>query len=403
MNPTKRTFLCLFSLLGLLASHSADAQGGSVRRPTPGASARSSNAVTATAPSKGVTGIWRGYFVTESGDQYKLEFQIDEPTGNVRGISYSYLDRRFYGKSSMKGVFNAATGKFNIEELRTEEVRNSGGGGTCLMNYKLDFSQSGKELFLEGTYLGKREDRSNPKNNGTWGDCGGGRVYLRRVETSDFYEEPFLKKRRDSLAKAKTPAPRVTAPTVQAKPVPKPAPKSTTTALKPPVKKVTPPVAKTTPAKTQTPPPPKQQTPVHTEAPVVVTKRPDPVVIPAQTRNRENATAKIFEVQNQEILVKLYDNGEVDGDTISVYLDNKLVLSHKGLSTNAIELRVKLDPSSPEHTLVMVAENMGRIPPNTSLMIVWDGDKRYEAQITSTENKNAMVRFRYTGSGPGTP
>jgi hypothetical protein len=54
-----------------------------------------------------------------------------------------------------------------------------------------------------------------------------------------------------------------------------------------------------------------------------------------------------------------------------------------------------MDASSPEHTLIMVAENMGRIPPNTSLMIVQDGNKRYQVSITSTEQKNAMVRFRY--------
>ncbi|RYY63827.1 MAG: hypothetical protein EOO12_11290 [Chitinophagaceae bacterium] len=156
--------------------------------------------------------------------------------------------------------------------------------------------------------------------------------------------------------------------------------------------------------KAQTPAPKQNPvTPPPADKPVPVVKRPEPVVIPAQTRNRENSTAKVFEVHNEEILVKLYDNGEIDGDTISVYLDNKLVLAHKGLSASPLELRVKLDPNNPEHTLVMVAENMGRIPPNTSLMIVWDGDKRYEAQITSTENKNAMVRFRYTGPDPGTP
>jgi hypothetical protein len=53
----------------------------------------------------------------------------------------------------------------------------------------------------------------------------------------------------------------------------------------------------------------------------------------------------------------------------------------------------------PELVLVMVAENLGRIPPNTSLMIVQDGDKRYEVRITSTEQKNAMVRFRYQKAG----
>ena len=54
-----------------------------------------------------------------------------------------------------------------------------------------------------------------------------------------------------------------------------------------------------------------------------------------------------------------------------------------------------MDDENEEHVLVLVAENLGRIPPNTSLMIVQDGDKRYEVRITSTEQKNAMVRFRY--------
>jgi hypothetical protein len=54
-----------------------------------------------------------------------------------------------------------------------------------------------------------------------------------------------------------------------------------------------------------------------------------------------------------------------------------------------------MDEANPDHVLVMVAENLGRIPPNTSLMIVQDGEKRHQVSITSTEQKNAMVRFRY--------
>ena len=54
-----------------------------------------------------------------------------------------------------------------------------------------------------------------------------------------------------------------------------------------------------------------------------------------------------------------------------------------------------MDEANPDHELIMVAENLGEIPPNTSLMIVTAGDKRYEVRITSTEQKNAMVRFRY--------
>ena len=93
--------------------------------------------------------------------------------------------------------------------------------------------------------------------------------------------------------------------------------------------------------------------------------------------------------------MKLYDNGEVDGDTISVYLDKKLVLSMKRLTANPLTVKFKIDEDNSEHELVMVAENLGRIPPNTSLMIVEAGEQRFDIRITSTDQKNAMVRFKY--------
>jgi hypothetical protein len=110
-----------------------------------------------------LTGIWKGHFVTEGGEEYRLEFQVQQSKSNaVTGVSYSYLDKRFYGKASMTGNFTVKGRSFNIQETRTTEVRNLGGGGTCLMNYKFTYSKSGNEEFLEGTYVGKSEDRKNP-------------------------------------------------------------------------------------------------------------------------------------------------------------------------------------------------------------------------------------------------
>jgi len=91
----------------------------------------------------------------------------------------------------------------------------------------------------------------------------------------------------------------------------------------------------------------------------------------------------------------LYDNGEIDGDSISVYLDKKLVVASKGLSATPIIVKFNLEDDNAEHELVMVAENMGRIPPNTSLMVVEAGEQRFDVHITSTEQKNAVVRFKY--------
>lgn len=355
------------------------------------------------ASSQNLTGIWRGYFITETGEQYRLEFQVEQSaTRAVKGVSYSYLDKRFYGKATMTGNYAISNKSFQIQELRTTEVRNLGGGGTCLMNYKFFYTKSGREEFLEGTYVGKTEDRQNPKNNGVWGDCGGGKVYLRRVENSDFYVEPFL---REKPVAKKVPATKKTSTksTVKATPpVKKPATtqKTTKPANKTTIaKKPSAPVKKEMPVtKSRTNELPKTNT--TTEQPKNKTIVARPITLPKQTRSRANELVKTLVVTNDEVIVKLYDNGEIDDDTISIFMDEKLILSQKRLSTQPITVTLKMDEENTEHVLVMVAENLGRIPPNTSLMIVHDGDKRYEVRITSTEQKNAMVRFRYQRSTP---
>jgi hypothetical protein len=345
-----------------------------------------------------VTGIWRGYFITETGDEYRLEFQVDQNKSlSVSGVSYSYLDKRFYGKATMSGNFDVKNKSFQIQELRTTEVRNLGGGGTCLMNYKFSYAKSGKEEFLEGSYVGKSEDRLNPKNNGVWGDCGGGRVFLRRVEESDFYVEPFLREK--PVVKKKTPSDKPIAKTTT--PLNKSTTKSTAPVKKataPPktnaaAKKTTTTANKEVPQKSKTNEIKKTDTVIVRTVPKKITHK--TFSLPAQTRSRENELVKTFTVRNDEIIVKLYDNGEIDGDTISVYLDNKIILSGKRLTASPLVITIKMEEDKPEHVLVMVADNLGTIPPNTSLMIVHDGDKRYEVRITSTEQKNAMVRFRY--------
>jgi hypothetical protein len=328
-----------------------------------------------------LTGIWRGYFITESGDQYKLEFQIEQKgASTVTGVSYSYLDTRFYGKATMTGVPNLKNSRFTIQELRTVEVRNLGGGSTCLMNYSFTYARSGKEEFLEGRYMGKTEDRANPRNNGQWGDCGGGTVYLRRVTTSDFPLEAFLRNRQQPQKQTETTK-------VNPKPATPPVVKRTTPA---PRKPATVPPSRPDVAMIPEKEPAKQELPP-------VKERPAPKLIapPVETRDRRNELVQTLSVSNNEISIRLYDNGEIDNDTISLYLDGRLVLSNKRLSASPITYTLQLSEEEPEHTLVMVAENLGRIPPNTSLMIVQDGDRRYQVSITSTEQKNAMVRFRY--------
>ncbi len=352
-----------------------------------------------TVSAQDMSGIWRGYFVTDTYDHYKFELQIKQSGNSVSGVSYSYLSTVFYGKATLTGSYNKAGKKILIQEIRTVELRMSDGSAACIMKCNFVYSRSGKEEFLEGTYTSKFEKDGLLNKKG--GDCGGGKVYLRRVANSDFYIEPFLR------GKVK-PGPVL----INKAPVKNnPADKKTTPVIvnKAPVKKDT--------AKAKVSPPVVKKPPVVTPKPVIrkdsavvkpvtgnmakndsAIRKSKPVVItpaPPDIKNRINELVKTLNISSNQVTVKLFDNGEIDGDTISVYLDNKLVLSDRRLTAAPLILRFDMNEQQDEHELTMVAENLGTIPPNTSLMIVEAGTQRFEVRITSTEQKNAVVKFRY--------
>ena len=360
-------------------------------------------ALPALAAAQDITGIWRGYFITADGEQYKLEVQVEQSGSNsLSGVTYSYLSTVFYGKAVANGFVKKSNKSVMLQEIRTVEVKMSGSSVACIMKYLLAYVRSGNEEFLEGTYTSTHEQNSFGAKRGD--DCGGGQVFLRKVPSSDFYVEPFL---RDNPATTKKTTPPVTKPNTTQKTPPvvnrtnnKPTQKTTTqktttqktttqTQQKPVVKK--PQVKTTTPSVAKTDTVQKRQ-PVEIERPRTA---PPKLNIPATTRSRTNELTQTVVIRSEEVVVKLYDNGEIDDDTISVYLDGQVMLANKRLSATPLRLTLKMNEDQPEHVLVMVAENLGRIPPNTSLMIVEDGERRYEVRITSTVQKNAMVRFRY--------
>ena len=331
-----------------------------------------------------ITGIWRGYFITENFSHYKFELQVKQNGSSVSGVSYSYLTTVFYGKATLTGIFNKTGQNALIKEIRTVELKMSDTSSlACIMKCIFKYERSGKEEFLEGSFTSTYETDAGIYKRG--GNCGGGKVYLRKVTTSDFYIEPFLRNKVNKVTKPVI----VNQPPTKKAPVTVPEKKIATKppAKNPVTKPATPPVSKddSITKKTIVPPVVKNYPPEITPAPYVI-------------KSRSNELVKVLVVNDPDVTIKIYDNGEIDGDTISVYLDNKLVLSEKRLTATPLILKLKMDELNDEHELTMVAENLGTIPPNTSLMIVEAGEQRFEVRITSTEQKNAVVRFRYQKS-----
>jgi hypothetical protein len=100
-------------------------------------------------------------------------------------------------------------------------------------------------------------------------------------------------------------------------------------------------------------------------------------------------------VDTGEIRLDFYDNGSVDGDSISVTVNKQTVLSHQKLSAKAITAFIRIDPQLTVQEVMMIAENLGSIPPNTAVLMITAGKERYQLYLTSTEQRSAKVRFVY--------
>ena len=361
--------------------------------------------VSATGYSQELTGIWRGTFTQRQINPYtgewesfvyKYEVQINQINlRTIEGVTYSYKQKEFYGKAAFKGLFTKATKNVLLKETKMLELKTTENSLPCLMTCYFDYSKEGNVEKLKGTF----SSIESPGHK----DCGGGTISLQRVLHSDFKKEDFLankptalKSNTPSIHNSKSGVKNNTA-LIQHKPSQKSNVQSGTvissqsSAKTPqlndhPFENITASVLPLTPKKTIE----------DTIAKEMIIEK--PVEIPFILKSRANGFIKTVIVNEKDITVDYYDNGEIDGDVISVYDNNKLMIDHDTLSTKPLRLNIHSDKSNAVHELITVAENLGSIPPNTCLMVITAGRQRLEIPMSSDEKTNAKVVIEYQPS-----
>jgi hypothetical protein len=109
---------------------------------------------------------------------------------------------------------------------------------------------------------------------------------------------------------------------------------------------------------------------------------------------REKVFQKQIPLSGDSIELQFYDNAEIDGDSISLFLNGKMIFEHLRLSDKPHIVKFAVNDLQDDNELIMVAENLGAIPPNTSYMVALVGNKRYDAQLASTEQSSALIKLR---------
>ncbi|MEO8109467.1 MAG: hypothetical protein ABI594_05535 [Ginsengibacter sp.] len=209
---------------------------------------------------------------------------------------------------------------------------------------------------------------------------------------------PLAKSKMEAVVKAASIPPKPEAVTVIAA-APKPEKK-----MQPPPKPIVVIAAAPKPEKKDLP----QPKPEPEKKPVVVAVQPQPkpvaqpvaIVLPsvakgaAEIEKRVTKSDKSLYFESDSLLLTLYDNGEVDGDTVTVLMNGNVIFSKVGLTTKANSKTIYITPDMDSVKLVMYAENLGSIPPNTGLLIVNDGEKRYDVRFSADLKTNAGIVFR---------
>jgi len=109
---------------------------------------------------------------------------------------------------------------------------------------------------------------------------------------------------------------------------------------------------------------------------------------------RKNILSREIDIESDSVRISFYDNGDIDGDSITVFLNRYPVLTHQPLSAKSLNMYLAFDKGKDVAEISMYAENLGLYPPNTALMVISDGDKRYEVYMSSSLTQNSMVRLR---------
>jgi hypothetical protein len=341
-----------------------------------------------------ITGVWKGK-VGNSIRSSKLELKLVQRGDSLFGTSYYYESPTNYRRYAVKGYFNQQTNEviwWDDELLEAKTPRaNILSPGELPLLMEADFNcPGGGVMMLDGKAVTKEEQKKK------------GDLHLDKIETPSFKDEwdyvienytvgandpEYI----DSIASihkvvkqpeivAVTPKPEVVNPPKVERSNPEPVVVKETPVISTPAQKDTIQQIKKT----------ENSLPSKKETQVVITTTP---AIQEKFIERKKVLTTELPLLGDTIEIHFYDNAEIDGDSISLFMNNNLVFEHVKLSDKPYIVKFAVSALSETNELVMVAENLGSIPPNTSYMIAYVNNQRYTANLESTENSSAMIRF----------
>ena len=122
------------------------------------------------------------------------------------------------------------------------------------------------------------------------------------------------------------------------------------------------------------------------------TERPRSVPIDSTRALGKKAGSITFAGPDPELLV--YDHKRIDGDTVTVLLNGAVLLDRHGLVAEPYGIPLPLKPG--RNTLVLYADNLGRVPPNTAAFVVRAGGREERIVLRSDLDESSWLEVEWS-------
>ena len=103
----------------------------------------------------------------------------------------------------------------------------------------------------------------------------------------------------------------------------------------------------------------------------------------------------VIEVTENVVRIEIKDYLKEDGDIVSVYHNRRPFIRNQLIVNKPSNHTLRLNRNQELHEIILFAENLGRIPPNTSNLRIYDGVKEHQILIQSSKEVSAVVYLRY--------
>jgi hypothetical protein len=337
-------------------------------------------------PSPDMTGLWTGLMFNDTTElNYRYEIAISEKNGRLVGYSQTFfiLDGiEYYGVKKLKITIDGDKVITQDQKLLKNNYPIKPPKGVYVLNV-LNFQLTNDVMVLKGMFSTNRTKEYASATG-----------YIHVEKKTNFKESPLVKQLKEleldsdlSFLPVETP----TAEAVVVKAVPA---KEEPVALVMPAKKEKPIKEKEEKNK-----PAKEKEVAEIKKVVVKNETPKPQEIKpkqaaADINGRIIETIQRVNYTSDSLVITLYDNGEVDGDTVSVLMNGNIIMPMVGLTTKPVRKTIYTKDITDSIQIVMYAENLGSLPPNTGLLIVYDGPVRYEIRFSGDLKKNSAIVFK---------